>query len=299
MSEVVPAPAPVAFAPPEGARRAPRSARIRRHAEMAVSLVFHMFWSLGHRARCALGVGQPRLVILYYHGVPAALRVRFAAQLDAIRAAADVVRADFHGPAEPGQLLVAITFDDAFVSVLENAVPELRDRGMTATIFTPSGALNCPPSWWMEPEAEDRQEAVASVELLRALPQDVITIGAHSITHPFLPDIEPEAAAWEVAGSRAELSRLLERPIDTFAFPYGAYADHVVALCRAAGYRFAFTTVPDMLDPRDDPFLRGRVLARLDDGRLEFWLKLRGAYSWKAPMRRLKRRLWRRTQRYG
>jgi peptidoglycan/xylan/chitin deacetylase (PgdA/CDA1 family) len=298
MSEAVPT--HVVFAPSDSASGPPWPARIRRRAELLVSLIFFVFWSLGERARCVLGLGRPRLVILYYHGVPATMRARFAAQLDALRAGADaVVPAHFHGAAEPGQLLVAITFDDAFVSVIDNAVPELSARGMMATIFTPSGMLDRPPGWWMEPEAEDRHEAVAGIEALRALPPDVVTIGAHSITHPFLPDIEPEAAAWEVAGCRADLSRLLGRPVDTFAFPYGAYADHVVALCRAAGYRFAFTTVPDMLDPRDDPFLRGRVLARVDDGRLEFWLKMRGGYGWKSPMRRLKRSLLRRLQRHG
>jgi peptidoglycan/xylan/chitin deacetylase (PgdA/CDA1 family) len=269
-----------------------RRGAAKRWLEAALSLVFFVLWSGWHRIARLCGFARPRLVILYYHAVPADCRARFARQLDAIRAGADaVVPADFRGPAKPAQLLVAITFDDAFTSVIDNALPELAARAMTATIFAPSGMLDRHPGWNMGESAPDRLETVASPDMLRALPPHAVAIGAHSVTHPCLPALDRSAAAAEIAGSKSDLARLLGREVEGFAFPYGEYDDATVALCRTAGYRFAYTTLPHTLDPADGSFLRGRVAVQLSDTRLEFWLKLRGAYSWLAPVRRLKRRL--------
>jgi peptidoglycan/xylan/chitin deacetylase (PgdA/CDA1 family) len=278
-----------------GAPASTRQAALKRSAETVVSLVFFSATTAWRGFTQLFGPARPRLVILYYHAVPAMYRARFARQLDAIRTGADaVVPADFCGPADRSRLLVAITFDDAFVSVVENALPELAARDMTATIFTPSAMLGRSPGWQMEASAEDRFERVASEEMLLALPQHVVTIGAHSMTHPHLPAIGRHAAEAEIAGSRSELSTLIGRSVDVFAFPYGEYDDQVVELCRSAGYRFAYTIMPREFDPADPSFLRGRIAVRLDDSPLEFWLKMRGAYSWLTPARRIVRRLLRR-----
>lgn len=274
---------------------------VRRVVEAAVSLAYLAIWSGANRVARVSGRGRARLVILYYHAVPAVHRTRFARQLEMIRAGADaVVTADFCGAAAPGQRLVAITFDDAFTSVIDNALPELAARRMPATIFTPSGMLGRPPGWEMEiSDDEDRTETVADGTCLRALPQDLVTIGAHSITHPHLPEIDGETAAAEIGGSKSVLSDLLGRDVTVFAFPYGEYDERVVELCRAAKYRFVYTTLPRTLDPADTSFVRGRVRADMDDWPLEFWLKLRGAYNWKCGPRQMKRWLRRRINGHG
>lgn len=287
---------PPALAPsrPRTAVSPPRAGK-RRYVEVAASLVYLAVASAANRIACLLGFGRARLVILYYHAVPAIHRARFARHLDMIRAGADaVVPADFCGPASPGRRLVAITFDDAFISVIDNALPELAARGMPATIFTPSGMLGRHPGWAMEIADEDRSETVADGACLHTLPHDLVTIGAHSVTHPRLPEIDRENALMEITGSKSALADLLGRDVTVFAFPYGEYDDQVVELCRAAKFRFVYTTMPHTLDPADASFVRGRVRADMDDWPIEFWLKLRGAYSWTCKPRQLKRWLRRR-----
>jgi len=282
-------------APPLPAARVRKALTIRRSIEAVVSLAY-----LAVRSGIARvsGRGRARLVILYYHAVPAAHRVRFIRQLDMIEAAADaVVPADFCGAETPGRRLVAVTFDDAYTSVVENALPELAARRMPATIFTPSGMLGRPPSWQMEDMDEDRRETVATAACLQTLPPDLVTIGAHSITHPCLPEIDHESAMTEISGSKSTLTGLLGRDVTVFSFPYGEYDDRIIRLCEAAQYRFVYNTMPWTLDPADAAFLRGRVRADLSDWPLEFWLKIRGAYSWKSGPRRFKR--WLRTRRAG
>ena len=237
-----------------------------------------------------IGFNRPRLVILYYHSLPPAKRAAFARQLDAVQSGCDaVVPADFSGPAVPGQLFVAITFDDAFTSVVENALPELAARGMPSTLFAPPGLLAQSPSWEMEEEhAQDRRETVASRDTLRAVAGDLVAIGAHSVTHPRLPRVDREAAVAEIFGSKEQLERMLEREVTLFAFPFGEYNDELLGLCRGARYRHAFTIVPRVIDPTTDSFVRGRVPVSLDDGALEFWLKMRGGYSWMPRLSRLR-----------
>src|ERR1700712_5033610 len=90
---------------------------------------------------CTRGVGRllgvrsnDRVTILYYHGVPYAKRAAFARQLERLARLAHVVPADWRGPTDPTRPTVAITFDDAFVSVIDNALPELQKYGFPCTI---------------------------------------------------------------------------------------------------------------------------------------------------------------------
>ncbi len=84
--------------------------------------------------------------------------------------------------------LVCITFDDAYRSVLENAVPVLRDAGFVATIFVPTAHVGDanrwdsprPPGGW----------PILSWEELVALARDGFEIGSHSRTHPHLPRLD-------------------------------------------------------------------------------------------------------------
>jgi peptidoglycan/xylan/chitin deacetylase (PgdA/CDA1 family) len=49
-----------------------------------------------------------------------------------------------------------------------------------------------------------------------------ISIGAHGVDHLALPDQPSGAQHSEIVDSMRALERVLSRPVDTFAFPYGA-----------------------------------------------------------------------------
>jgi peptidoglycan/xylan/chitin deacetylase (PgdA/CDA1 family) len=239
---------------------------------------------------------NPRLVILYYHACRENSVARFRQQMEVLRAYADVVPADFCG-ASKGRPKVAITFDDAFVSVIENALPVLADFNFPCTIFVPSGKLGGQPDWQMEGLAPDRQERVATAATLRALDPGRVKLGAHSRTHPHLAKIPEQQARDEIAGSRADLEELLGRPVDLFAFPYGDYSERVSQICREAGYRFVYSIDPRSVATNSSAILRSRVSVDPDDSLVEFWLKIRSAYEWMPAASALKRRLLPRIER--
>ena len=73
----------------------------------------------------------------------------------------------------------------------------------------------------------------------------LITIGAHTMTHPALARLEADAARAELAGAKAVLERRLGHPIEHLAYPFGTPAEagpREFALAAAVGYRTAFTT---------------------------------------------------------
>lgn len=72
----------------------------------------------------------------------------------------------------------------------------------------------------------------------------LITIGAHSRHHGFLPGMTRPDAFEEIKACKIELEEQLGHEIDCFAYPYGGQNLMIRRLVAQAGFRFAFTTRP-------------------------------------------------------
>jgi peptidoglycan/xylan/chitin deacetylase (PgdA/CDA1 family) len=80
----------------------------------------------------------------------------------------------------------------------------------------------------------------------------LVTIGAHTRSHPLLTALSPFEAYAEIRDSKSELEGRLGHRIDCFAYPYGGENWIVRRLAAKAGFRLAFAT-------KGRPFdLRGR-----------------------------------------
>ncbi|RXG96245.1 polysaccharide deacetylase family protein [Bradyrhizobium zhanjiangense] len=264
----------------------------KRVARLTISLLYYIalaFW----RFALQLTGRSParRLVVIYYHGIPDAYRSKFVRQMESIRRGAKVFPAFHRGSLPAGKANVAITFDDAYVSVAENALPELASRGFHSTIFVPTATLGGPPSWTMEEGCPDSCEFVMPAEQIAKLASPLVTLGAHSCTHPRLSRLTLSDARAEIEGSRIELQNLTGQDIRLFSLPYGDHSPSTIELCREAGYEAVFSTIPTSVDTKGPGFVRGRVKVDPFDGRLEFFLKYNGAYAWAPYVSALKRTL--------
>lgn len=107
--------------------------------------------------------GGERPLILMYHRIgnarsdPWRLSVApktFAAQLDVLKATRTVVPmswlADRIASGTAPARHVAITFDDAYVDVLDNGVPALERAGLPATMFVPSDFIGRTDGFWWD-----------------------------------------------------------------------------------------------------------------------------------------------------
>lgn len=83
-------------------------------------------------------------------------------------------------------------------------------------------------------------------EQWRGLQAMGMNIGAHTVSHPILTRLSPQAARAEMADSKAQLESVLGREIELFAYPNGVpgqdYSTEHVAMARQCGFRAALST---------------------------------------------------------
>ena len=261
---------------------------MKRYVRFLLSLLLHGLDSPRNAGRRWLGRQTPgTCVVLYYHGVPAQHRQRFARQLDLLLEQASPLPSQPKTPLAAGRHHAVVTFDDGFVSVLEQARPELDQRGIPWTVFVPSGLLGQTPGWLRRAPDAARQDRVMTAEELRDLARDPqVTIGSHTVNHTHLIEAGPARAAEEFARSKAELEAALDRSVDQFSYPFGARSPALDELGRQAGYRRLFCSVPARAFQTADEFVTGRANVNPDMPLLEFRLKLAGAYRWLARRHR-------------
>ena len=256
---------------------------MKRVVKLGVSIVVR-FWdlTLALALRIIGRQARPSCVVLYYHAIDPDQRGRFAWQMDELLRLAKPVPASLATlPDAPGHYC-AVTFDDGFVSVLENALPELEQRRIPATFFVPSGCLGRPPAW-VKPTAPAARQCVLSAERLASLKNHgLLAIGSHSISHPNFLKLDPAGARRELEQSKAELEAILGDKVSLFSFPHGACDSLTFELSRAAGYNRVFTINPCNALTGADDFVVGRVLADPSDWPVEFRLKVLGCYRWLA-----------------
>jgi peptidoglycan/xylan/chitin deacetylase (PgdA/CDA1 family) len=95
-----------------------------------------------------------------------------------------------------------------------------------------------------------------SADDVRALAEgDIVSIGAHTVTHPLLSTLSPEERLQEIQQSKKECEALIGVPVEGFAYPYGDCDAVTEKLVCEAGFRWACSTRSDRVDPaRFNPF---------------------------------------------
>lgn len=259
-----------------------------RLIKLAGSLVVCLFDLLTGFIRRGLGMKKiGTCVVLYYHVVTQKQRAMFARQMDWLEKHRKPVSINKLMELEAGVWYVAVTFDDGFQSVIENALPELDARDIPVTVFVPSGLLGHRPCW------AGSQEFVLDARQLRELNRHpLVSIGSHCISHPNLLHLNEHQAENEILGTKLQLEKILGEEIQALSFPFGAFAEPHVAMAREAAYSLVFTTLPELITEYNSrKFVVGRVRTDPTDWPMEFRLKALGAYRWLPWAFRIKRNM--------
>lgn len=179
------------------------------------------------------------------------------------------------GQAHPRSL--AVTFDDAYRSVLELAHPVLERFGLVATVFVPTAFPGRPDpmSWagidgWMGGPYE-HELVCMSWDEVSGLAAAGWEIGSHTSSHPRLSELDDEHLKQELTGSKATIEDALGLPCRSLAYPYGDHDRRVIAQTEQAGYEAA-GTLPAQLHPAE-PLRWPRIGVYRRDRRLRFALK--------------------------
>lgn len=96
----------------------------------------------------------------------------------------------------------------------------------------------------------------------------LVEIGAHSVTHPVLTNLGIDAQRHEARESKRVLESLIEKPVDSFSYPYGRTCEPTRSVVRDAGFRRACGTRPRGVRPQGNPFDLPRISVRDCNGDL-------------------------------
>src|SRR5205809_7086591 len=102
---------------------------LKRILNLAISSLFGAFDAVRNLGVRLVGIKPAsRCVVLAYHSVTAGEREEFAHQMDVLLKTAKAVPADLAILPADGAAYAAVTFDDGFQNVVDNALPELQQR---------------------------------------------------------------------------------------------------------------------------------------------------------------------------
>ena len=140
---------------------------------------------------------------------------------------------------------IVITFDDGCETDLTVAAPILRQANFGATFYITVGYLG-------------RQGYLVASQV-RELSDAGFDIGCHSMTHPYLTDLDDVELNREIAGAKSRLEEMIGRPVHHFSCPGGRWSPAVSAVARHAGYRTITTSRIALNRPTSDPFRLARI----------------------------------------
>lgn len=147
-----------------------------------------------------------------------------------------------------GHKAVCITFDDGCETDLVSAAPMLKEFGFGATSYITVEFLGRP--------------GYMSRAQVRELHSQGFEIGCHSLTHPYLTDID-DARLWEeTAGAKERLEQITGVRVDHFSCPGGRWNRRVQEAVKKAGFRTMATSRTGVNSSTTNGFALARVTIR-------------------------------------
>jgi peptidoglycan/xylan/chitin deacetylase (PgdA/CDA1 family) len=103
-------------------------------------------------------------------------------------------------------------------------------------------------------------------EVRRLAEGGLVTVGAHSVTHPALGGLPPERQRHEIAASVAACSEMVGAAVHGFAYPYGDRTAATIDAVRSQGLSWACSTEARRVSAADDPWDLPRIQVADWDG---------------------------------
>jgi peptidoglycan/xylan/chitin deacetylase (PgdA/CDA1 family) len=187
--------------------------------------------------------------------------------------------------------VIALSFDDGYLDVAQNAMPTLERHGFRATVFVVPGAMDgrVTFSWYRHQPPLMQWEDIVGLD--RSSP---LRFESHTVTHPKLTALPEEQARTEIAESKSILESRLGREVRAFCYPNGIFGPRERDLVAAASYATAVCCEPGVNVPTTDRFTLHRTQIFPRDRLLDFRAKVAGAHDSPLLLRTVYRRI-----RYG
>ncbi len=175
---------------------------------------------------------------------------------------------------------VVLTFDDGYADNLLAADPILERYGARATLYLVEDRFD--RDWSTSKKAHHdsgelmREGKLSDEQVEELLESGRWELGGHTRTHINLARADDDQRREEIGGARQRLAARFNQAIDSFAYPFGVYAQEDVAAAREAGFRSAVTTIEGIsTDLARDALELPRVKVSGKDSLAVFRLRMR------------------------
>lgn len=159
--------------------------------------------------------------------------------------ASDIAEA-LSGKTKLPQKSAMLTFDDGYMDFYTDVFPILKKENVKAVEYVIPDFLN-------------RPNFMFTFQLQEAAKSPLVEIGAHTMDHAWLKGLDKKTAQYQIEQSRKELQGLLNLPIESFAYPYGAFDQQATQLVKEAGFTNAVSTVPGIVNTQDTRYFLYRL----------------------------------------
>ena len=136
---------------------------------------------------------------------------------------------------------VAITFDDAFQNMADVAWPLLRDRGLPATVYVPTGRVGRDNSWGEQVQRGIPTLGLCDWDALGRMAEEGLDVGSHTVNHVRLDGMSQELVEAELHLSAEAIEANLGARPRHFCYPYGSW-DPQASRLAAEVYENSVTT---------------------------------------------------------
>lgn len=167
---------------------------------------------------------------------------------------------------------IIITFDDGYMDNYENAFPVLKEYSFPAAIFMVSGFVGRSNLW--DVAAGYPERPLVGWREAEEMVKGGVTIGSHTINHPWLTQLVSDEAKREIEESKKSLEDRIGMPINHFAYPYGDLNQPVADMVKDAGYVTACSVMTGFNKKDTDPFILKRIGIFGEDSLWRFALKV-------------------------
>lgn len=184
----------------------------------------------------------------------------------------DIVSFVRNGKETSGKL-VTITFDDGYQDFYLNIYGYLRKNKLPAIVFVATGYVG--KEW---PFGEDQLKMLKWNEI-EEISKNNIEIGAHTVTHPNLQELELKEAEKEILKSKEQIEKHIKRRVKYFSFPFGRYSQKIIDKARDLGFE-AVLCGEGTVQKELNPFVLKRIQIDSSTSFLLFKAKLTRAIDW-------------------
>lgn len=149
--------------------------------------------------------------------------------------------------------LYVLSFDDGYRDVYENAFPLMEERGLPFVLYLTSGPIEAPDDFANWPGEPLRWREVRTM-----MASGLMTLGAHTHTHPDLRLVDPVAAESEIDISNAIIEDRVGAFPYHFTYPKGWWAEAADPIVRL-NYTTATLGMGEGITPESDLHKLNRV----------------------------------------